>query len=257
MYNYFCKKCSVSFETRKKNQTFCSKSCANSYNTSKRKVEEKSIFECGINKINSYILGVIYSDGCLSYDRHTSRFRITISMNDLMIIEFLRNNYAPTKKIYTYKHPKGKSETYSFISTNPFDVNFLMNLGITERKSLVVSMPELDENNIRHFIRGVFDGDGSVYINKTSTNYNGIRKYYEYVNASFTTGSIVFAQQIKNILEMNNIECTIVKDSRSEINNSYYVKIYSKNSIANLYSYIYHDAHLYLDRKRSIFKKMI
>ena len=33
MYKYICKKCNKAFETRKKDQMYCSKSCANSVNT--------------------------------------------------------------------------------------------------------------------------------------------------------------------------------------------------------------------------------
>ena len=41
MYKYICEKCNCEFETKKKNQLYCSKSCANSVNASKRKIYDK------------------------------------------------------------------------------------------------------------------------------------------------------------------------------------------------------------------------
>ena len=58
----------------------------------------------------------------------------------------------------------------------------------------------IDRNFERHIIRGIFDGDSSVYINKTKTKYNDIEKEYKYINVSFTSGSYEFAVEINEIL---------------------------------------------------------
>lgn len=255
MYRYVCKKCFEEFDSRKKGQLFCSKSCANSFNTAKRKILDKSIFQDGINDVTAYILGLILSDGCMSYDKHSKRYRITISMNEFDIIKFLRDSYCPDKKIYKYKNPKGREVTYTFISTNEFDISFLKQLGITERKSLKVKMPIIETKYLCHLIRGIFDGDGSVYKNQTTTRNKGIIKRYEYINASFTTGSYEFAKSIKMILEENKVKCSIVRDSRTD-NKSWYVKIYSKESIRNLKKFMYTNAKLFLDRKKIKFEMM-
>ena len=47
----------------------------------------KDYFEAIENEKQAYILGFIYSDGCISYDKHTKRFRITISMNERILLE--------------------------------------------------------------------------------------------------------------------------------------------------------------------------
>ena len=256
MYKYICKKCNKAFETRKKYQRYCSRSCANSVNTARRKVEDKSIFKNGINEISSYILGIILSDGCLSYDEHSKRYRITISMNDYEIIEFLRERFSPTKKLYSYKHPNGKDITYTFITTNDYDLKYIKSIGIPERKSTIVNIPLIDRKFERHMIRGIFDGDGSVYVNKTKTKYNDIKREYKYINVSFTSGSYEFAVEINEILHRNNINSHIVKDSRQN-HLCWYVKIYSKEDVVRFYLYVYLDCTLYLKRKYNIFNMMI
>ena len=101
-------------------------------------------------------------------------------------------------------------------------------------------------------IRGIFDGDGSVYINKTKSS----GKVYSYLNASFTTGSEHFADDIIEILKSNDITAHKVKDSRKEYN-CWYVKIYSKKDMKKFYEFMYNGAVLYLDRKKDLFNMMI
>lgn len=44
MYDHVCLKCNKEFTSKKKEQKYCSKSCANSVSTSNRKIEDISIF---------------------------------------------------------------------------------------------------------------------------------------------------------------------------------------------------------------------
>lgn len=251
IYKYYCEKCKKQFETRKKEQRFCSRSCANSINTSKRKIEDESIFLSGLNDISAYVLGIIMSDGCLSFDNHSKRFRITISMNEYEFIEKLRKMYTPTKKLYSYKARNALKTTYTFISSNKSDIEFLKSLGIYTRKSKILRFPKIEEKYERIVIKGIFDGDGSVYINKTVSN----GKIYKYINTSITTGSENFAEDILDILTKNGINAHKVKDSRKK--DCWYIKIYSKDAVKKFYEYLYEDSKLHLKRKYDLFKKMI
>ncbi len=69
MYIKICEKCGKKFETEIIHRRFCCKSCSNSFNTSLRMVPDENIFKSGLNEINAYILGIIYSDGCLFFDK--------------------------------------------------------------------------------------------------------------------------------------------------------------------------------------------
>lgn len=249
MYKYVCQKCNKAFETRKKDKRYCSRNCANSVNVARIKIEDKSIFKDGISEISSYILGIILLDGCLSYDQHSKRYRITISMNDYELIDFLRERLSPTKKLYYYKHLRGKDITYTFITTNYYDLKYIKLIGISERKITIVNISLIDNKFQTHMIRSIFDGYDSVYINKIKTKYNDIEREYKYINVSFISGSYEFAVEINDTLHRNNINSHIVKDS-GENNLCWYVKIYSKEDM-------YLDCTLYLKRKYNIFNMMI
>lgn len=128
-------------------------------------------------------------------------------------------------------------------------------MGITIRKSLSIKFPNVEDKFKKHVIRGIFDGDGSVYVNRTSTNYKGIRKTYTYINASITTGSEKMGIKLKEIFNANGIGATIIKDSRGK--SVWYVKIYSRENIRKLFDYLYNDSEVFLKRKKDIFNKMI
>lgn len=242
--NNSCKKCGEKIISKKIGQEFCNRSCANSFNVSARKVKDKSIFFEGLNSNNSYILGLIWSDGCLSYDRHSHRFRITISMNDEDIMKKIHSLICPDKKFYIYKHPNGREKTYTVISFNEYDINFISELGICERKSNKIRIPELPEHLLPHFVRGIFDGDGSVYISVRT-------KKHTYLGMSITTGSNLFASELQSLFLSKGWKATIVTDSRSKNSThpTYYVKLNRQADISEFKNWIYQETNLYLKRK--------
>lgn len=245
MYNKKCIKCNIEFETKKKNQKCCSKKCANSLSTSARIIIDKSAFNKKIDTADkAYLLGYIFSDGCLSYDKHSKRERITIVSNDFQIIKEFHKIMTPNKSIYQ----QGKS--YKIVSNNPNDIEILKSYGITYNKSLSINFPDISEKLIPDFIRGVFDGDGSVYINKTKSN----NITYEYLNVSFTTGSICFANGLINALAFFGIKTKLNKDCRKDV---YYIRIQSKENIQKFFRLIYSNYSLKLERKYEKFVKMI
>ena len=235
-----CKKCGKEFNADWKKRQFCCKSCANSYNTSQRKILDESIFKNGLNKLNSYILGLIYSDGCLSYDAHSKRYRITIALNDYELMERLRQLMTPNKKLYV----SGKANY--IVSTNEQDIEFIRMIGIMERKSDKIILPNIPDKFMGDFIRGVFDGDGCVYINKAIRK----DKQYNYVYINIASGSDIFTQQLIELFKSKNIISDRILDKRQ---NCWSVRIRNCPSVKLFYKWIYKDANIYLVRKEEKF----
>ena len=245
MNDFKCNKCSKDFKTKKTIQKYCSKSCANSATTSARIVLDSNAFGSEINNSEkAYLLGYIFSDGCLSYDKHSKRERITIVSNDSQIINEFHKIMTPNKSIYQ----QGKS--YKIVSNNPIDIQILKEHGITYNKSSSIKFPDISKELIPDFIRGIFDGDGSVYVNRTKSN----NIIYEYLNVSFTTGSLDFANELIYALAIFDIQTKLNKDCRKDI---YYIRIQSKENINKFFNLIYKNNCLKLERKYLKFVKMI
>ena len=72
----------------------------------------------------------------------------------------------------------GNGKTYKTVRVNVCNkkmCNDLFNLGIVSNKSLTLQFPKNIPNSlIKHYLRGYFDGDGSISTN--GTNRNGSKK---------------------------------------------------------------------------------
>ena len=75
-----------------------------------------------------------------------------------MVIDLLANFGMYSNKSYEYKLALNSDKLVSDIEK----------LGVVERKTLTLTFPNLREDLIPHFIRGYFDGDGSVFLHKGS-----------------------------------------------------------------------------------------
>ena len=111
----------------------------------------------------AYILGLIITDGCI-----TKEGRISLSMNDSEILEKVKIAMGSKHPIILSKHQQG---LYHFNFARERLVNDLAKLGIGPRKSLTVKFPPIPDAFMCDFVRGVFDGDGSVFFVKNSEAY--------------------------------------------------------------------------------------
>lgn len=216
---------------------FCSKGCATSFRQASHDPDCSKTLS-GENLW--YICGLITSDGNISENK------ITISLCDEELIKRIYPIFSDIskRKIYTYRPPNpNHSTSYSIINTNSHFLEFLNHIGIFERKSKNIKKIEIPKEFESHFIRGVFDGDGSVYI-------SSIHKNTKYLGVSITSASNIFLEQIREILKSNNIDSNIIKDCRKSC---YYLKIYKKDHIKLFFNYIYKDSTIYLQRKYKFF----
>lgn len=103
-------------------------------------------------------------------------------------------------------------------------------------------MPDIKNELIRHFIRGYFDGDGTVYTYRN-----------KYTNVAFS-GNKNFLVSVKSHLMNNNIvksECKVVKEQKDK--NCYKYPFSSQADVKRFYDYIYKDATVFMERKYNKF----
>lgn len=96
----------------------------------------------------------------------------------------------------------------------------------------------LDKKFVRHFIRGYFDGDGTVYIDKTR---NSLRIAF--------SGNELFLIELKRILIKENILSSSTKICKQGNKECYSFHINKKEDIVNFFNYLYKDSIVYLKRK--------
>lgn len=137
-----------------------------------------------------YLVGLITTDGNLKDGRH-----IVVTSKNLNYLKKLKlqmniNNAIGRKKRSNdgYRHDKWYYHI-QICSKNFYD--FLISIGLMERKSLILGSLRIPENNFHNFLRGVIDGDGSIsrWINSKNGN--------EQWSLRIVSGSGCFSQWIK------------------------------------------------------------
>lgn len=116
----------------------------------------------------AYFLGVIYSDGCVNHDI----WKLTLVSKDIEMVENLKEALGSEHKITTSTtndKRTGKDYTSHYLQVSSKKiVKSLERFGIVPRKTFTSQMPNIDEEFIPSFLRGLFDGDGHVSIGKYS-----------------------------------------------------------------------------------------
>lgn len=114
-----------------------------------------------------YTIGLLYSDGC---NHNKQSISISLEETDGYILERINNNMENECKIYFKDYSNKHDFGYHYKDQKCLNVHneriaiVLDILGVVPRKSLILQFPKwLHPSLYSHFIRGVFDGDGSIY----------------------------------------------------------------------------------------------
>ena len=187
----------------------------------------------------AYVLGFITADGniCHSGNAHT----LDISCDDEDII-------GKIKVVMDYSGPirqklrQNKKISYSIRICDQKIFNNLRDLGITERKSLTVS-PRVNMVFVIDFLRGFFDGDGTVYLRNI--------KYPSKLAAAFYTASKPMADFTHSILKslLGDIYTSSIRVTLRENRHPYYSLGLGHKASLKLSSIMYANTTLYMERK--------
>ncbi|MDA2922195.1 LAGLIDADG family homing endonuclease [Patescibacteria group bacterium AH-259-L07] len=205
----------------------------------------------------SYVLGYIVADGCIysctPKDRKKPRYFFCITSKDLPHLTKIKNTLSAQHKIYSKRSGyTGKNDAYQLQIDNENVYSDLIGLGICPRKTARIGSIDVPHKFLPDFVRGFFDGDGSVYI----YTVNGTSQ----IKASFISASLLFITGLNNRLCENlNIPTKTIHQSNDKRNGRhmplFYIDFYI-NDCEKLYQFMYgNNPELYLERKYQIFKK--
>lgn len=208
-----------------------------------------NIFDKIDERWKAYFLGWIWSDGNLYKDRITLR----LQEQDKCILDFFNNKIFNGEKNLTYfdcpiiKNTKtnktyiGKPQ-YQLQLSNKFIADKLREIGLYPNKSLTIGYPKLT-NFHADFIRGVFEGDGSV-------NLRFNRFLYFQANIC---GNKTLLTDIMEILKSNGVNLHLFQEKE----NLWKIYTPNKNAFIKFYQFMYPDDCFSLIRKREKFETAI
>lgn len=212
-----------------------------------------SFFEIIDSEKKAYWLGYLFADGYNNENKSTVsfsqsepqeemvyRFKEDLEATQPISISNSRTNVIRGKEI-TSKPSHGIKIISKQLSED------LAKHGCTQAKTFTTKFPSIPEQFRNHFIRGYFDGDGSVTNVKNTTD----------TKAQFNIiGTLELLQGIQNEL----VKCGLnrIKISPARKDSKVYQLVYGGiENVKKFYSYLYENSTLYLPKKKNIFESVL
>lgn len=226
-------------------------------NKSKYKFNE-NYFETINTPEKAYWLGFIAADGYIT-KRTQGQHVFGISLHEKEPLEKLLVCLESNKKILEYDCSKMSNKysnkfEYKLLFVSNKMVSDLEKNGIVERKTFKLEFPYniISKELYPHYIRGYFDGDGSVFYSIT----RGIKD--EVLNVSIC-GTYNFLDSLKKELDfLTEDDKCLYKDERTS-KDTWALKLYNQSRALKFYRYIYQNIsnNIYLVRKKKKFDDYI
>lgn len=211
---------------------------------------DEHVFDKIDSEEKAYWLGFIYADGYIRTQKNTNKcarydFELALSKHDIDHLykfdKFMKSNKSNVK-IGISKVNGKEFERCRWSVGNKNLWTQLNNKGVTPKKSLTLKFPtesQVSKEFQLAFIRGYFDGDGSISTKETSKSALSVQ----------LIGTRDFLEKVLEILNINaNIH--LVNSSSQKIYNISFAIQKGTDFLNQIYS----KATIYLDRKYNLYK---
>lgn len=202
------------------------------------------------DEFTSYLFGLILADGCVHKPRGSKGIgQIDISSSDY---EFLEKIATLLNLRHITHCRKGDYKlNYRICWTDKDWYECLIRYNIKPNKSFepeLLSESLFDSIILKDFIRGFFDGDGSVTVSERKGNKE---------ITIFLFGNNLLLTQILDSLPKEIRDCFGILGNDKRRNDLYKVSCGSLKGTRKFYSYLYDGSTVYMDRKKNLMESFI
>lgn len=227
---------------------------------------DKTFFKKIDTEEKAYFLGLMYTDGNVS--TNNSSISICLQEQDVDVLESFKKAMNSNNTIYLqYSNNENHLNIVKLQFSSVTIAKDIIDKGCVPNKTKILRFPteeQVPNHLIHHFIRGVFDGDGSVWEGKRKimtvkdkTRKEGYRDRIVH-NVKFNiTGTYSMMSNIQNIL-INILSFKQNKLNTSKnIDNCVQLEYSGRGQMKKFYSYIYKDATVFIKRKKKKFEEIL
>lgn len=200
----------------------------------------RDVFMSIDNEASAYWLGFILADGSI----FRNELRLKLGKRDKVHLEkycnFLNLSTDGIKEdtVEHSSYKNGPVTCYKVTVSDKHLIERLKGYNILPKKSMYeVPFKEINSSLLRHYIRGIFDGDGCIQASFTKVNLVGSYEVVSWVNEVFVKNLGVKAAKI---VQKGKI---------------YSITYYNKVDKQKILEWIYKDSTVYLDRKFSLYEE--
>lgn len=197
----------------------------------------ESYFETIDTEEKAYFLGFIFADGNV-FSKHRE-LSIEIHIRDIEILNKFKEELNTNNKISYRKRTNTEMACIRIISQKMIDD--LAKYGIVDDKTHKTKhLPRVPQEFLRHFLRGLLDGDGWLTKDKNGYMHVGFVSYHK-----------------SNAQDFQDMCNTLIKDKntakiteKSKVKHSGYVsQFFAQSQVRQLVTALYKDSTIYLTRK--------
>lgn len=205
---------------------------------------DETVFENIDTEEKAYWLGYLYADGYNNEDRKEVAFGQAEQDKESVekFKDFLKSESPITVRMPQI-HDKLMCQPFFRICVSSEKLSKdLVKWGCMQKKTFKLTFPDIELSLKHHFIRGYFDGDGSVTCadNLKTCGWNML-------------GTLDLLQKTQNLLPISNTKISEYKESTG-----IYTLIHGgRYNLEKICTYLYQDATVYLTRKKDKFEKIL
>lgn len=176
------------------------------------------------------------------------KFGITLHSDDIDTLEKFKISIKSTNPI-TDVSSNGRSLRRIIMSSQK-TVDDLISHGCVKQKSLILKPPiNVPDNLIHHFIRGFFDGDGSIFWNKSE-----FERHETWNTPSYSICITSTKEMIEWIIDQVGFG-NLKKEERRE--KTWYYRQDGNKKVKAFCDYIYKDATIFMERKYKLYQDLV
>ena len=224
----------------------------------KKKFNE-NFFDIINTEEKAYWLGFMYADGNIRKNIHKKGYEsyvISLNQSEKEPLEKFINSINGKNIKISQRLTKENKLIFSIVLNSKILYNGLNSKGCVPNKSLILKYPaNITKKLENHFIRGYFDGDGSVYQLRNMVKFKNHVAIYNSGGITIC-GTFEFLTELKKRLQfLQNNGKNITKENR-RISNTWSLRFDSIKRLTIFYNYLYQDSIIYLQRKKDKFEQI-
>lgn len=208
----------------------------------------EATFDTIDTELKAYCLGFLYADGSVGHYGGDYSIRIHIHRDDAEILDLFQRCVETTKPWYIDKRDRA-----ILAVSNKRLYQALERLGVVQAKTFKITFPTPDQvppQLLHHFIRGYFDGDGSVSGREHQIRVMGVS----------ITSNMPFAVILQDTLVEVGFSRTKIHPIPSKVQEGQLVGVLhygGGRNVQRFYDYIYRNATVYLARKHTRMRRLL
>ena len=193
----------------------------------------------------AYWLGLIYADGSVGvYGRGKGQLSFCIKAADRCLLDTFKSDIECTNPVTESVSNKGYSRVMLTITSSKLFADLAAH-GVVPNKTFKTCWPTLHDGLVSHFMRGYFDGDGSVGMRNKGPAYIHID----------VTGYTPFIESYREEL-INRCATNFVKLYKPKLSNgTSNLKYGGRLQVLRIYDFMYEGATRWLPRKKEVFDR--